>query len=85
MNQYYVEATSLYDASWHPAPPGYAARSVIIACNLDGRLQCACVSSPRMQLAAARAIVAADRERAARSRENYERRIRAQQARAEAW
>ena len=57
------------DGSWYPATAGYAGRDVVARCGLDGHLQCSCVASPAMQLAAARAIIEADRERAVRSRE----------------
>ena len=78
MRYYLVEETVFYPRQWHRAPRGYRARSHVLRCPKG----CVCHRDPRIQLAAARAIIAADRDRAARSRKNYERR---QTARQEAW
>lgn len=78
---YFVGASPLWEESWHPVPAGYAARSIAVQCPPE----CHCGQDPRMQLAVARAIIAADRDRALRSRENYERRLRARQMREAAW
>ena len=74
------------DQAWHPPPRGHRGRDVVASCNLDGHKQCpACSTLPAMQLAVARAIIAVDRARAADSRRNYERSVKARRARAEAW
>ena len=81
MRLYCVQSTALYDEQWHPVPEGYAARSVRLRCSPG----CTCHSDPRLQLAAVRAIIDADRARAADSRRNYERRQAARAAAEVMW
>ncbi len=75
---YYIEQTALYPARWVDRPAGYRAKSVAVRCGVSG--SCPACNVPALQLAAVRAVLAVDAQRAQRSAELFDKRAAAREA-----